>query len=391
MTCDRRWEVDAYREGRLGEKDAQSFERHLRVCDGCRLQKASDERLRRLARSLPDPAPSDLTLRRLRARVLRDVATGAGASPRARMLWSRVATAAPIALAVGLGGAWVLRGRAAPPAAVSGTAATVAAAATPAPSATAVPAPAAFAGTVRAGEGARWTQAREAGIERVTLGDGTIDVHVRHQEGGERFLVAMPDGEIEVRGTTFDVTVSGGATARVHVDEGLVDLRLHGRAIARLGAGDTWAPAPIGPAPRTGAAQSAGAAVAVTGGRVSPTPGDQGAAEYGEAVRMLREGRSADAAGAFEAFLLAHPRAPQAEDASFLQAVALARAGRADAAALAAEQHLSRFPSSFHRKEAALLVARAASQRGDCERARAAVSPWPADADAQSALGACGN
>ena len=95
---------------------------------------------------------------------------------------------------------------------------------------------------------------------------------------------------------------------------------------------------------------------------------------------------------AFQAFLLAHPAAPQVEDASFLEAVALARAGRVDAASLAAEQHLASFPGSFHRKEASILVARAASQRGDCARARAVLASWlgpSPDADVRAALGSC--
>ncbi|HEY6462899.1 MAG TPA: hypothetical protein VIY73_22165, partial [Polyangiaceae bacterium] len=104
------------------------------------------------------------------------------------------------------------------------------------------------------------------------------------------------------------------------------------------------------------------------------------------------DGRSAEAAAALEAFVLAHPGAPQAEDASYLEAVALARAGRSDAAGLAAEQHLRRFPASFHTREAAGLVALAASQRGDCARVHAVVAEWiqgPPGRDAQAALQAC--
>ena len=118
---------------------------------------------------------------------------------------------------------------------------------------------------------------------------------------------------------------------------------------------------------------------------------DDGAAAYAGALDLLRSGRGEEAASAFHVFLLAHPAAPQAEDASFLEAVALARAGRVDAASLAAEHHLASYPGSFHRKEAAILVARTASQRGDCMHARAVLASWlgSPDAEIRSALGPC--
>jgi hypothetical protein len=397
--CDRRWEVDAYREGRLGDKDAQSFERHLRACSDCRHRKDCDERLRVIGQALPHDEPSELTLRRLRTRILRDVATGAGQREPSRV--ARVAVAAGLALVLGAG-AWATFGRthtvavAPPPVAPATT--TVAAPVAPAP----VEPRDALAGTVTVLQPARWSQARKDGVERVTLDDGVLGLHVRHQQPGERFLVAMPDGEVEVRGTTFDVSVAAGTTRRVHVDEGLVELRLGGHSVASLGAGDTWtAPAavvassPPSPGDRPAAARASATASGAPPGAPRPADApavDDGASDYARAVQALRDGRASEAAVGFHAFLVAHPGAPQAEDASFLEGVALARAGRGDAAALAAEDHLARYPASFHRREAAILVARAASQRGDCARARAVLGPWladAADADVRSALGSC--
>jgi len=382
--CDRRWEVDAYREGRLGDKDSQSFERHLRLCQDCKLRKDCDERLRMLASSLPQDDPSELTLRRLRTRILRDVATGA--VPREPMPWTRVAMAAGLALAV-VGGGWIALRRPAAPAAIPVVATTTAASPSPPPAA-----PDALAGTVTVLADARWTQVRQDGVERVTLDDGTLGVHVRHQQVGERFLVVLPDGEIEVRGTTFDVSVAGGATSRVHVDEGLVELRLHGRDVARLASGETWTP-PVAPVTVADRPVPSRVVPSTASDRPAPPVGpDEGATAYAQAVQLLRDGHGDDAAAAFHAFLLAHPAAAQAEDASFLEAVALARAGRTDAAALTAEHHLASFPGSFHRKEAAILVARSASQRGDCARARTVLGPWlgaSPDDDVRAALGSC--
>jgi TolA-binding protein len=76
-SCDRQWEIDAIREGRLGAKDEEAFRRHARACEACATAIARDARLRAIAASMPSPEPNELDLRRLRARVLRDVATGA--------------------------------------------------------------------------------------------------------------------------------------------------------------------------------------------------------------------------------------------------------------------------------------------------------------------------
>ncbi len=234
-----------------------------------------------------------------------------------------------------------------------------------------------------------------------------------HRTGAERFLVELPDGELEVRGTTFEVATSGGVTTRVAVEEGVVEVRL--RSIVGellLGAGDTWHPLPDGGAgaetaqkarargdakiastgARLGSEVDAAVASASTAAGESGAPSMDGVEAYGAAITLWQGGRYAAAASAFHAYVVAHPRASQVEDASFLEAASLARAGRPDAAALAAEYHLARFPRSFHHKEAAILIARAARDRGDCAQARAVLAPWlgaPVDPEAVAALRSC--
>jgi TolA-binding protein len=382
--CDRLWEVDALREGRLGDKDAASFERHTAACAECRQRLADDEHLRELALGLPLEEPTELELRRLRSRILSEVATGS--APRTPQRWPLFAFMT--VLVVAGAAVWMLVVRRAPPLTTMPAARTTAAApVTPA-------AAQALAGSVTEIAPARWSQLRSDSVEHLALDDGTIRVHVRPQQAGERFLVVMPDGEIEVRGTTFDVSVTRGATTRVHVDEGIVDLRLKGRDPVSLGIGATWsAAAPSDTAPTEPMpAQAARASRPAAARSATPAPLGDGAQAYADAVRLLQDGRTGDAASAFHALVMAHPHSPEAEDASYLEAVALARIGRGDAAALAAEHHLASFPVSFHRREAAILIARAAAQRGDCERARAALTPWTAtgvDPEARTALRPC--
>jgi TolA-binding protein len=386
--CPRRWEVDVHREGRLGSKDALSFERHLRACRECKHAKDCEQRLREIAAAVgPSEEPGDLTLRRLRSRILRDVALGAERSgPR----WGAIAVAAGVVLSIAAGSAWWAHQTRAT------HATNVAVTAAPTATASSVVAPSreeAFAGTVAAVGEARWGQSRAGGVERVSLDEGTVSIHVRRQHVGERFLVVLPDGELEVRGTTFEVTVRAGVTTQVHVDEGIVEMRPRGSAVTRLEAGSSWAPPPAPSIATTAARAARPAATPPSAPLASAAPGVAGSDdEYATAVGLLRTGRSDEAAAALRAFVVAHPGAPQAEDASYLEAVALARAGRLDAAGLAAEHHLAGYPGSFHRKEAATLVARAASQRGDCTKALAVLRPWlsgAGDASVTAALGGC--
>ena len=383
--CDRGWEADARREGRLGPLDVESFERHCRVCAACAGTVERDERLRGLGRALPVAEPGQLALRRLRARVLRDVTTGV---PRSSVSWERVAFASSLGMVV------------VAIAALIAVRTDSRSQASPRQEAPAAPSPGTLAGSVAPAAGAVWRQTREEGVERVELEAGTLRVHVRAQSPGERFIVQLPDGEIEVRGTTFDVTALDGSTRHVGVDEGTVVLRLRGSPDLRLGPRTSWE----GPAsPRESATGDvtavATSAPATSPKRRSPQPRDarledDGAAAYVGAMRSFREGHYDLAAAAFHAFALAHPRAPEGEDASFLEAVSLARAGRADAAALAAERHLESFPRSFRRKEASILMARAAGRRGNCDEARRVLAAWmhaAPDAEIQSALQACGD
>ncbi|MGO8996540.1 MAG: FecR domain-containing protein [Polyangiaceae bacterium] len=393
--CDRLWEIDALREGTLSAKDTEAFERHARTCDVCAATIARDSRLRKLAIDLPTREPNDLDMRRLRARVLHEVATGA---PARRTAHARLA----VAMAVGLLAvvSWALvRPRLHPTETLASKATTVSSSTAP----PANPTASGFASEILRADGARWSRTRDGLVERVRLVHGTLKIHVRHQTGAERFLVDLPDGELEVRGTTFEVSVDETATERVSVEDGTVALRIAGLTQVELNGGETWtkpkgaepAKAPAHDAPSVAAPDRAKlkpAAAAAAPSASAQASTDDGADAYAAAIALLQGGKHSAAADAFRAYVLAHPRAPQAEDASFLEAAALARAGRPDAAALAAEDHLARFPKSFHRREAAILIARAARDRGDCEQARAVLAPWlgnPPDDEARATLQKC--
>ncbi len=379
-SCDQSWKADAREAGTLVTSDAASFERHTRGCRECRDRVRVDDRIRTLLNQLPAAEPGDLRIHRLRARILSDAGQRTRQPPRwaqARLI--EVATFAAVLVAIALlavrFGSSALREDP-------------------------------LAGTVTAMPGARWSQSRKARVETVLVTEGELWIFVRKQTQGERFLVETPDGELEVRGTTFSVSVEEGSTRHVHVVEGLVILRLRDHPATELAAGQTWdlessktpsAPAPdvtyapIGPSAAPAAAPSASVARNPSAPAVS-----RAATETGDdqaAMDLYRGGHYGEAAERFRQFAAQHRSSALREDATFLEALTLTKAGHVDAGSVAAWRHLGEFPSSFHKKEASLLLARAARDRGDCLEARRALGPWlssDADATIREALGACG-
>jgi hypothetical protein len=86
--------------------------------------------------------------------------------------------------------------------------------------------------------GGRWERTRDERRETLHLGEGAVQVTVPHQPPGRRFLVALPDGELEVRGTRFTVETRGGRTERMVVFEaGLADSRADPRCARALSLG----------------------------------------------------------------------------------------------------------------------------------------------------------
>jgi TolA-binding protein len=371
VTCARRWEASALEDGRLGTDGRVAFERHAEACADCARERAGLAQLRKLIDADERPEATPLERRRLRSEILRK-ANRETVAPRSRMqiqIGAALAVAAAILIYV------VARH---PP--KSGAGQTAASTSSSAHY------------EVDGHKGAHWNASQSGGTTRVALADGEAAFHVEHLAKEQRFLVALPDGEVEVRGTRFVVSVDHGHTRRVEVTEGRVALRLADVRERELYAGEAWertsdpaapvaaAPsatmaippaAPVAsaissanaPAPKltTASAQTLVAGTSMTGTASVPAPpaaptASVNGGRFADAMAFFRAGRYADADLAFAAFESAAPSDPRAEDAAWLRAVAKSRAGDAAGASKQAQRYLDRYPQGFRRSEAEALA-----------------------------------
>jgi ferric-dicitrate binding protein FerR (iron transport regulator) len=223
------------------------------------------------------------------------------------------------------------------------------------------------------------------------LSAGTLSADVARLGTGERFVVRTLDGEVEVRGTSFQVrivdpssTCGAGTRTRVVVTEGTVVVRAFGREDS-VHKGESWppdcaAPAASGALIPTPLVASASASAAppssdvALGARKStskglpapvvvvgaPPPESDLAAQnalFAEASAARRRGDGATALAAYERFLEQHPGSQLAESAYVERMRLLAAASDPRRGAEAARAYLARYPRGFARGEATDLAA----------------------------------
>jgi hypothetical protein len=227
---------------------------------------------------------------------------------------------------------------------------------------------------VSAAQGSAWREDARGNAVRLELQHGELSVHVVKLTAGQSFILRLPDGELEVRGTRFTVTADLGRTQRVGVSEGRVALRLRGRPEALLGAGQSWQldsvtpeasarahsspPSTAVPAP-SDAERGAKPPRPVTSARARPAaagaePSPSG--DFAVAMASFSRGDFATAEQLFERFEAQHPQSSQVEDSLFLRAVARLRRGDGPGAQSLAAQYVRRYPRGFRADEAKRIV-----------------------------------
>jgi hypothetical protein len=226
--------------------------------------------------------------------------------------------------------------------------------------------------SIRAIGNARFFRAQPPPDEIVRLDDGRIELDVNPLAAGERFRVVTDSGEIEVRGTRFEVLASHGTLRSVSVSRGRVEVR-SGGGLAVLDPGDRWEQAPppdaappavVAPATRAAVIAPAPAVAPPPPARRGPAPsapsrGQASANEsalFDRAWSSLRAGNAGEAAASFaELERRARGHAIE-EDALYWRAVSVARTKDSAAAGLLFREFLRRFSGSSRRGEASLAL-----------------------------------
>jgi len=274
MTC--REVQDAFvdlHDGRLDPANELRVHAHLESCAHCREHAASWNALLPAMRALVPPPPTPMRARRMEMEIERRLAEPVALAARPRRRWPLYAV--PFAVAAAAALVLWLSPRQHEPTVVASAPPSVA----PAPPAFAVltsteqPAGERLAAGSRVvlptGRRATLTLSSLASLALVgpaelTLGGddqhvmlaldaGRLEAEVAHRQPGQTFVVAFPQGRVEVRGTRF-VVMAKPAGSWVRVDEGRVAVFDHDGGEWSVGAGETHdfavprVPAPVRPA-----------------------------------------------------------------------------------------------------------------------------------------------
>ena len=348
--CSRIWQAEAAFDGCLSRADSASFDRHAASCEQCTAERAALLRLQALAERIPGAQNSPLRRRALHIQVL-SRANELAVRPRRRWLARPKAWAALVCAMAGLFLALHLSGR---------------------PHASAVSAEPSF--DLVATPNSNWHVSQQGPSLRIALQRGTFSFAVRKLKQGQRFVLALPDGELEVRGTHFTVDINENQTRRVAVRDGVVALRFARQAELTLGAGATWPSASFSNVPQTspgippGTPDSAAVGASPAAGPVVPAPRSTAATQSLHGTRGSNPSPSANGARTKPAVTADVAASEAPED--FARAMAVFSRGDYGTAEPLLSAFEARYPHSAHNEDVLFLRALARSRRGDQAGAR---------------------
>jgi len=234
--------------------------------------------------------------------------------------------------------------------------------------------------------------------EHFSLERGQLSAHVAKLSQGQRFIITMPDAELEVRGTRFRVQVldrgsncGAGSRTRLEVSEGVVEVRAAGLTVSVV-AGQRWptdctdSATGLLPVTSVGSSQmvppsrvqrrdsarfSTGAAAHQGHDAAAATPAhaDAAAAElpergsalteandlFAEGVALRRKGDAPAALRTFLALIARFPASPLAENAR-VERMRILASTHDPLAQHEAELYLSRYANGFAASEARRLT-----------------------------------
>jgi len=374
--CARIGEVEAAIDERLEAAHAAEALAHARGCAACGAMERSLRSLREMARSLPEPSIDAEAAQRVRAEVIAGASLGGHGRSTTTAVRRALAVAAAVTLVV-LGAAMLRPRSASPRTAAEGI-------------------DLAGAGTLRPERAAVYRVERAGADTRIALTEGTIHLAVEHRRRSERFVVALTDAEVEVRGTRFAVDAHQGHLRRVRVTEGLVAVRRAGQPERLVGPGSTLEvtePAAVAPAAATLDPMEP-RAPAPEPGAVTPAPrveaprapseagGTAASRDFRAGALAYVRGEPGQAARALQRFLAAATaRDPRREDARYVLVLAL-DATHDPGSERAAREYLGEFPNGLRRAEVTVRLTRRLAARGACDAAASAALGMPEHAEA---------
>jgi hypothetical protein len=287
--CDMAPLVEARRDGRVGEREVASLNRHLITCASCRELASDLERLAGLAGGARIAPLSPLEQRRGRLRLLRDAAflPIAASGPRARSRLQIVRLAAAVAVILG-----VLAG---------GTALAILGLPSEKPGPRAVES----------------SSIPSASTGPAAIGRGVMPVSIETP-----LVVVAP---LDAPGAAAPSALAPAAAA---------------------------ASAPIAAAPRLPGPRLKRTSAALAVGAIEAGAPGEGASALADGVELIERGDYGAAAERLRSFRQSHPTDARAEDAAFLAVLALERAGHHAAAVAAAREYLASYPQGYRRAEA---------------------------------------
>jgi hypothetical protein len=362
--CPLSWKAAALEDGRLEGADRVSFDLHASRCADCRAERKALAALYAQLREPPARALAPLERARRRASLLARANDRFVGQPRRRTRWVLAASVVVLLVLLVVAGRSRL-GMQRPPAELASTSPRF---------------------EVEEAPHAIWRTRSVGGTGRVELADGAARFSVERLGPNQRFLVALPDGELEITGRArFVAEVAFGRTSGVSSMAGDVVFRRREAPELVLHAGEGWTRTDVvvatsgdrdAEAPPAGAAVAAGNSdvtaarpPAVAASKKEPAVGARTAEarssasssriageKFDEAISSFVHGSYALADTQLIEFARAFPADSRCEDAAFLSAVARWRLGDAQGARSRAEAYLGAYPNGLRRGEAQRIV-----------------------------------
>ncbi len=348
--CQRKWQVEAVRDGRLRGKDRDSALRHRATCAQCSDEDRELVTLGHDVSRLPELARDPMTVRRSR-QLLITALNRSLLEPPVSESFLRAAFALALAVAAVLVGGFAIEHELRRSSATEDPGSVV---------------------EVRAEAGARWFERTSRELDRVDLSEGAAAFTV-HPHKLRRVVIQLPDGEVEDIGTVFEIRVSAQHTRHISVSQGRIAIRLRGRPAFSLCAGEAWESEP---------ASHDGLEADTAAGRISPVSNAQPVAaaiasgvtpRSSHAGTRPRASATAEKGSPFSAPLANGQPQPRpentgsdgAEDDAYLAILESLKRDNYAGARAGAKDYLLRFPNGFRRIEVLNIAMRGTADASD--------------------------